>query len=164
MKTGKKIIFWICALFLSVGFWGTADAGAQSNVVETISPAGVEKLIQSDSCPVIISIVTSRCRACRQEMPVYQEMYEQYRDQGLKIFLVSIDFGYPQHIQSLVDQMNLTYPVFWGGDEVMHAFDVSLVPYKMVVQNGEIVETVIGAWSEQEIRQKIAELLQICAQ
>ncbi len=162
MKNGMKSILLACTIVFFAGFLKVVDVDAAGNQVMSIDPAGVEELMKSDNCPIIISIVTSRCRACRQELPVYQAMYDQYKDQGLGIFVVSIDFGYPQAIQQIVDRLDLTFPVYWGGDEVMNAFGISLVPYKFVVQNGEIVEQVVGAWSEQEIKDKVTGLLKSC--
>jgi thiol-disulfide isomerase/thioredoxin len=162
MKTGKEIILWAWALFMLVGPWGVTQAEASANEVMKIDPDGVEKLKEADNCPIIISIVTARCGACRRELPVYQEMYEQYKDQGLGINVVSIDFAYTAPMQRIVDQLNLTFPVYWGGEAVMHAYDISLVPYKFVVQNGHVVEEAIGGWSEEEIRQKIEGLMETC--
>ncbi len=164
MKTVLKSIVWVCALSLIAVSWGAKDVAASENEVVTIDLTEMEELIESDHCPLIITFVTARCRACREEMPVYQEMYEKYRDQGLEIFMVSIDFGYPRHIQNLVDRMDLTYPVFWGGEDVMHAYDISLVPYKKVVLGGEVVETATGGWSAEEIEQKVQEYLNACPQ
>jgi len=164
MKTVHKAVLLACILFLLAGFRGAKDIEASDNEVVPIDAAGLEKLMESDICPLIVTFVTARCRACRDEMPVYQEMYEQYKEKGLEIFMVSIDFAYPQHIQNLVDRLNLTYPVFWGGDEVMHTYDISLVPYKKLVMNGEVVETAIGGWSALEIEQKVLELIEACQQ
>lgn len=163
MKSLTLRIFWTCALFLAAGIFSAQDVDASENKVLNIDSAGVQELIESDSCPVIISFVTARCRACRQEMPIYQKMYDQFKDQGLEIFLISIDFAYSQPIQNIVNQLNITYPVFWGGDQVMHAFDISLVPYKLVIQNGKVVDTVIGAWSAREIEEKVMDLMATCA-
>jgi cytochrome c biogenesis protein CcmG, thiol:disulfide interchange protein DsbE len=163
MKAVKLSVFWALALFLTAGIFSPQGVDASENKVLNIDPAGVQKLIESDSCPVIISFVTARCGACRQEMPVYQQMYDQFKDQGLEIYLISIDFAYSQPIQNIVDQLNITYPVFWGGDQVMYAFDISLVPYKMVIQNKKVVDTVIGAWSAREIEEKVTELMVTCA-
>jgi len=127
-----------------------------------IDPKGVEELSDRDECPIIISIVTSRCGACRQELPVYQKMYEKYGNEGFGIFVVGIDFGNSEEIQAMVDRMNLTYPVYWGGERVMRAFDISFVPYKIVMQNGRVVERIIGAWSEKEITEKIKNLIEGC--
>lgn len=162
MDTGKKIFLWALALFVFLGPWGMAQAEASANKVMKIDPDGVEKLKEADDCPIIISIITARCGACRRELPVYQEMYEQYKDQGLGINVISIDFAYTEPIQRIVDQLNLTFPVYWGGEAVMHAFNISLVPYKFVVQNGHVVEEAIGGWSPREIRQKIEGLMETC--
>ena len=162
MKIAMKTFFKAWILVFLAAFVLSAEAEASVNQVRSIDPAGVEELIKSDHCPIIISIVTSRCRACRMELPVYQAMHDQYGDEGLGIFVVSIDFGYPDAIQRIVDQLGLTFPVFWGGDPVMHAYDISLVPYKIVVQHGEVVETVIGEWAQHEIEEKVAELMETC--
>ncbi len=162
METGHRMILWACALFLLVGFWSVTEVGASDNEVLPIDPAGLEKLKEADDCPIIISIVTARCGACRRELPVYQEMYEQYKEQGLGINVISIDFAYTDPMQRIVDQLNLTFPVYWGGEAVMHAYDISVVPYKFVVQNGHVVEEAIGGWSEEEIRQKIEGLMETC--
>ncbi|MFW6401208.1 MAG: redoxin domain-containing protein [Desulfohalobiaceae bacterium] len=161
MRTKAQSTFWALGLALFFAFLALLPPMAQATEVQEIDPDGVEKLINSDQCPIIISIVTSRCSACRKEMPVYQEMYEQYKDQGLAVFVISVDFGYPSAIQSIVDRLDLSYPVFWGGEEVMQAYDISMVPYKMIIQDGA-VQTSTGAWSESELEEKINQLLQDC--
>jgi thioredoxin-like negative regulator of GroEL len=162
MKIGARAKLWACALVVLLGLAGAMVVDAAAKEVASIDPAGVEELKERDKCPIIISIMSSRCASCRKELSIYQSMYEQYKDQDLGIFVVSIDFGHSRQIQDLVDRMDLTYPVFWGGEEVMHAYNISLVPYKIVVQNGNSVQESIGAWSEDEIEQKIVELIEDC--
>ncbi|MFP4048608.1 MAG: peroxiredoxin family protein [Desulfovermiculus sp.] len=144
-----------------VAFLSFMQSETWANEVEPIEPQEVEKLLNSDHCLVIVSFVTSRCSACRREMPIYQEMFERYKDQGLGLFVISLDFGYPNAIQKIVDQEELTYPVFWGGEEVMQAYDISVVPYKLLVQNDTEKKTT-GGWSKAELEDKINELLRSC--
>lgn len=162
MVRGRRFFLLTMLLFFMCGCPGSEDVDAARSVVAPINPAGVEKLVEAENCPIIISIMTSRCSACRQELPVYQKMHERYHEEELGIFVVSIDFGTSDEIQAIVDRMGLTYPVFWGGERVMRAFDVALVPYKIIIQNGAVVETLIGAWSEREIEEKIVELMETC--
>lgn len=161
MQAGCKKTLGTWSLILLVALLSFMQSEVRANEVEPIEPQGVERLINSDHCPVIVSFVTSRCSACRREMPIYQEMFERYRDQGLGLFVISLDFGYPNAIQKIVDQQELTYPVFWGGEEVMQAYDISLVPYKLLVQN-DTVKTSTGGWSKAELEETINELLQSC--
>ncbi|MGM0424469.1 MAG: TlpA family protein disulfide reductase [Thermodesulfobacteriota bacterium] len=162
MQIGSRAKLWVYGIVFLLGLAGAGSVDAADKEVNTIDPAEVEELKERDRCPIIISIMSSRCSACRKELPVYQSMHEQYQDQGLGIFVISVDFGNSNQIQALVDRMDLTYPVFWGGEEVMQAYDISLVPYKLVVRNSKTVEESIGAWSDKEIEQKIMELIKDC--
>lgn len=150
------------ALFLAMICVWSVPVLAEPRAVVSITPKGVAELKGANQCPVIITIMASRCGACRQELPSYQKMHERYSDQGLAINVVSIDFGGPREIQNIVDRLGLTFPVYWGGEAVMYAYDISLVPYKIVVVNGRIVERVVGAWTAAEIETKISEFTDRC--
>jgi thiol-disulfide isomerase/thioredoxin len=152
-----------CVLFFFFVCPAVVDAEASRSNVVAIDAPGVEQLTREENCPIFISIMTSRCAACRSELTAYQEMYEKYGDEGLGIFVVSIDFGTSEEIQNLVDQLGVTFPVYWGGEKVMRAFNISYVPYKIIVSNGRVLEKQIGGWkSTDEFETKINELFDAC--
>ncbi|MDD5475281.1 MAG: TlpA disulfide reductase family protein [Syntrophales bacterium] len=160
----KRAALFLIVFFFTAGCLKADDSSGPGSIVMPIDPAGVESLIASEgSCPAIISIISSRCGACRQEMPIYQKIYDKYRERGLAFFVISIDFGSSEETQALVDRMGLTTPVYWGGEPVMWAYDVSLVPLKIIVRNGEIVESLIGLNTEAEMKQIIGPLIDECA-
>jgi thiol-disulfide isomerase/thioredoxin len=41
--------------------------------------------------PVVILFWATWCAPCRQELPVYQSLYERYKDQGLVVVAISMD-------------------------------------------------------------------------
>ncbi|HET57228.1 MAG TPA: TlpA family protein disulfide reductase [Deltaproteobacteria bacterium] len=159
----RVVVLWACVLFFLFICPAAADVEASRNSVVGIDAPGVEQLTREENCPIFISIMTSRCGACRSELTAYQEMYEKYGDKGLGIFVVSIDFGTAEEIQRLVDQLGLTFPVYWGGEKVMKAFNISYVPYKIIVSKGRVLEKQIGGWkSTSEFEAKINELFEAC--
>ena len=162
MNYTRKLARVFCLLWCLLVLLAASEAKAAGNAVIPITPEGVEDLVKANNCPIIITIMSSRCGACRQELPSYQKIYERYGEQGLGIFVVSIDFGSSREIQAIVDRMGLTYPVFWGGERAMYAFNISLVPYKMVALNGRVVETIVGAWTPSEMESKIQGFAEAC--
>ena len=61
---------------------------------------------------VVLLFWATWCIPCRQELPVYQELYERYRDQGLTVVAISMDdsSSLPQ-AAGWARRMNLTFPV-----------------------------------------------------
>lgn len=61
---------------------------------------------------IVVLFWATWCIPCRQELPVYQELYQQYRDQGLTVVAISMDdsSSLPQ-AAGWARRMNLTFPV-----------------------------------------------------
>jgi peroxiredoxin len=62
--------------------------------------------------PVVIIFWASWCDPCKQQMPIYQDLYERYREQGLKVVAISMDG--PESVARtgpITSRLGLTYPV-----------------------------------------------------
>ncbi len=62
--------------------------------------------------PVVLIFWATWCEPCKQQMPLYQRLYERYREQGLQVVAISMDG--PETISqsgAVVRRLGLTYPV-----------------------------------------------------
>ncbi len=134
----------------------------KKNIVLPIDIAGIEALIKTPDCPVMLVAMASWCAPCRAELPILQKMHERYKDRGLRIVGISLDIGGPSAMQPLVDQMGLEFPIYWGGEKVTAEYRISAIPLTYIVKNGEIVEKILGGHDEVFIENKITSLLGEC--
>ena len=139
-----------------------APPPSDKNLVVPIDVAGIEALLNTRDCPVMLVAMASWCAPCRAELPILQIMYEKYKEKGLRIIGISLDIGGPSKMQPLVDQMGLGFPVYWGGEKVTSKYSISAIPLTYVVKKGKIVEKILGQRSEEFIEKKIVSLLGEC--
>ena len=71
--------------------------------------------------PVLINFWATWCGPCRIEMPLIEEMYQKYKDEGFVVLAVDIEESITV-VQSFVNSMGLTFPI--------------LLDYKGEVSNG----------------------------
>ena len=110
----------------------------------------------------MLVVMASWCAPCRAELPALQRMHEKYKDRGLQIVGISLDIGGPSAMQPLVDQMNVSFPVYWGGEKVGAHYQISGIPLTYLIRNGQVVESVLGKRDEAFIEEKIVTLLESC--
>lgn len=62
--------------------------------------------------PIAIVFWATWCEPCKQQLPLYQQLYARYQDQGLQVVAISMDG--PQTISQaapVVNRLGLTFPV-----------------------------------------------------
>lgn len=71
---------------------------------------------------VMIDFWATWCGPCKVEIPIFNELYAQYKDQGLVILGVSVDDDEPT-LKEFVKQTPMTYPVLLaaGQEEFLEA-------------------------------------------
>ena len=139
----------------------TPGTGA-TNPITPIDVAGIEKLIKTRGCPVMLVAMAAWCAPCRAELPILQEMYDKYKERGLHIIGISLDMGGPSAMQPIVDQMGLNFPIYWGGEKVAKHYRISAIPLSYLIKNGAVVESILGRRDRAFIEQKIVALLDQC--
>jgi len=141
---------------------GEAAAGIKQNKVKPIGLLDIKRMINKGDCPLFIVAMAAWCAPCRDELPMMQKLHEKYAGKGLKIVGVSLDMGGPAMIQPLVDQMRLTFPVYWGGEKVVREYKISGIPLLLIAREGEIVEKILGSRPENVLEEKIQSLFDQC--
>jgi len=111
--------------------------------------------------PVFINFWATWCGPCREEMPAMQELYEQYRDQGLVILAVDMEEDV-RLVRRWIDQGGYTFTFVLDSDgEQVKRYNVNASPTSYFVgRDGVIRDLKLGALSRDEMRAKVEKLLQ----
>jgi thiol-disulfide isomerase/thioredoxin len=114
--------------------------------------------------PVVLNLWAGLCPPCRQEMPAFQRVYEDYKDE---LILVGVDVGPFVGLgsradgQQLLRDLNITYPAAYAKSaDIVREYQVLGMPTTVFFKpNGEIFRKVTGFMSEDALRGEVTALL-----
>ena len=102
--------------------------------------------------PVVLNFWASWCVPCRAEMPAFERIYRQYRDQGVAFVGLAVEDD-PQSARSFVESLAITYPT--GMDKRNAAATgykvVGLPTTVLISADGQLVNRWNGPVSEEEL-------------
>ena len=98
---------------------------------------------------LFIDFWASWCSPCVREIPGLRKLYKKYKDKGLEILSVSIDYN-RKHWVSALAKYNMSWmqlaTLEQGSDELQNAYGFKGIPYGILLnKDGEIV-AVAGTW------------------
>ncbi len=112
---------------------------------------------------IIINFWATWCAPCREEIPVFVELQQQYRDKGLQFIGIALQEA--EEVRGFMEEFNVNYPSMVGGDEVIQAAkrlgnNIGALPYTVIIDNnGKIVFTQRGPLSKTDAESVIKNLL-----
>ncbi len=112
------------------------------------TPSGMKfSLSQQRGKAVLVNLWATWCPPCRAEMPVIQEYYQQYKDQGFIVLAVNAtNQDNPLDIAPFISEYKLTFPVLLDETgEAGQLYDLRSLPSSYFInRDGTIREVVIG--------------------
>ncbi|MEW9796538.1 TlpA family protein disulfide reductase [Alteromonas sp. CYL-A6] len=86
---------------------------------------------------VIVNFWASWCGPCREELPAFEALYQEYADLGVTILGVNVDDD-ASKADVLLDDITVSFPVLYDtAGEVSALYDVSAMPTTVVIdRNG----------------------------
>lgn len=103
--------------------------------------------------PVVLRFFLTDCPYCRADTPVFNEFYEKYRRQGLKIVYINNTGVAPGEIRRFSEELRIAFPVVIDADKAIAArFHVKALPQTIVLDPDQrIIGAVLGGVSEAEL-------------
>lgn len=110
---------------------------------------------------VLVNFWATWCKPCVREIPLLNNYYEQYKDDGLVILGVMTDAVTDDQLKHFARRHNLTYPVVRSDQLIMQAFDYpdALPTTFLYDRSGKFHSRHIGPLSETWLEQRLPKLL-----
>jgi peroxiredoxin len=106
---------------------------------------------------ILLDFWATWCPPCREEIPYFNELYSQYKKDGLEIIGISLDQGNPEGVQKFLDKLGVQYVNLMGNDEVLEAFSnipgmepIQGIPITFLInRKGQICRRFVGLTPKQ---------------
>ncbi|MDI9245744.1 TlpA disulfide reductase family protein [Marinobacter sp. CHS3-4] len=86
---------------------------------------------------VMLNFWASWCGPCRQEMPLMDDIYEQYKDLGFTVLAVNVDEN-REEAHRFLDKVPVSYPILYDPEsQVSEQYNVQAMPTTVMIdRNG----------------------------
>jgi peroxiredoxin len=117
---------------------GVTDGAAPDFTLKSNSGQNI-RLSELRGEVVLINFWASWCGPCRQEMPVLDELHNQYKALGFTVLGVNVEEN-PQQARKLLKDMPVSFPVLFDDSSVVSKqYDVIAMPSTVLVdRNGNM--------------------------
>ena len=116
--------------------------------------------------PVVVNFWAGVCPPCRQEMPDFQNLYEERKDE---IILIGVDVGQftqlgsQQDARNLLQELNITYPTgYVESDSLLREYSVFEMPTTVfLTPDGEVFSKHGGFMTGDQMRSRVEALISV---
>ncbi|ERN54511.1 TlpA family protein disulfide reductase [Alkalihalophilus marmarensis] len=171
MKRKRTFLVLAIACILAVVTVVTMDRQEVGNEVGMVAEDFVlptyqgvqESFNQYEGQVVILNMWASWCEPCRDEMPDFMELQQEYHQEGLDIVTVNMQ-TYERTLNDapeFIEEMNLTLPVFFDEDGVVSdRYGIRVLPTTFVIdREGVIAHVIPGEVNYERLEELIKPLL-----
>lgn len=129
-------------LALALPVWAAAaDVQAPAFTLQSVDGKTVS-LAQFKGDVVMINFWASWCGPCRQEMPLLDSIYKQYKDMGFVLLGVNVEPN-PHNADAWLRKTPVSYPVLYDPkSEVSQLYQVQAMPTTVIIDRQGIVRFV----------------------
>jgi peroxiredoxin len=120
------------ALFAGVAPHAAQDSPAPDFTLKSRSGENI-KLSELRGQVVLINFWASWCGPCRQEMPLLDQMYQQYSPLGFTLLGVNVEQD-PQEAERMLKDTPVSFPILYDAEnQVTKLYDVVAMPSTVIV-------------------------------
>lgn len=111
---------------------------------------------------VMLNFWASWCGPCRQEMPLMDDLYKQYKDLGFTVLAVNVDAN-REEAHRFLDKVSVTYPILYDPESrVSELYRVQAMPTTVMIDRsgmGRFIHYGYKPGYEDDYEQQIRQLL-----
>lgn len=121
------------------------------------------KISEKLSKITLVNFWATWCAPCREEMPVFNAVYQKHQEKGFGVLGLTIDN--PQSTDAFIKQLGITYPILMAENQgwdllVKTGNPKNLMPYSFLIdQKGVVLEKRLGPLHEEELEAWIEKYL-----
>ena len=110
---------------------------------------------------IILDFWATWCPPCKAEIPHFIELYKEYRNQGLEIIGVALDWNAQRVVAPFVQERGINYTVLLGKKDVTDLYGgIMSIPTTFIIdRNGGIRKRYIGYKDKEIFEKEIKKLL-----
>lgn len=157
--TIRHMLYLTFAVLLSAGLIHCSDSPPTTNPVQSIEPAAFDDITSDTAFHGLVVVMASWCPPCRKELPVLTKLYDRYKGDGIQIVALSVDAEGPKALQPMINELEVTFPVYWAGMPAVQHYKISGIPLLMAYQKGKLVQKLPGSQPANTIEKMIKALL-----
>lgn len=155
-----RIIKYGCNIIIVFAVLLTTNTSAKSSyTVQRMSFAELNHLITQKQGACLLFFMAAWCGPCKEELPILNKLYHQFRNKGLRIIGISIDVGGPAAIERVLQKKQVEFSVYWVGERAVDEYNLVGIPMTYLIKKGQIVEKIPGKCSYKFLRGRIADLI-----
>ena len=138
----NRIVAMAAMLALALPLWaGAADVQAPGFTLQSVDGKTVS-LAQFKGDVVMINFWASWCGPCRQEMPLLDNIYKQYKDMGFVLLGVNVEPD-SHNANAWLKKTPVSYPVLYDPkSQVSQLYQVQAMPTTVIIDRQGIVRFV----------------------
>lgn len=129
----------------------------------TLASTGLEEVSLTDyeGKVVLLDFWATWCKPCEEEIPIFIELYDQYRARGFEMLGISLDDEGLEVIEPFIERLGVNYTILLAEPEIVEKYKLTAIPSAYLInRKGRIVQVFDGAQGEKAIYEKaLRELL-----
>jgi thiol-disulfide isomerase/thioredoxin len=95
---------------------------------------------------VLLDFWATWCKSCQEEIPIFIDLYDQYRDQGFEMVGISIDSERLKVVNPFIEKLGVNYTILLGEPNLMDKYNIMAIPTAVLIdQSGNIRRRFTGA-------------------
>ena len=142
---------------------------AAGPVLKPVEAATLKTLLKKNQGKVVmINLWATWCVPCREEFPDLIKLYGKYRNRGLKLILISVDFAEQRRqVEAFLKENGVTFPTYINAEESYDDLISFLAPdwiggfptTFVIDRKGKLVRSLVGGQNYEVFHKAVAPLL-----